>query len=399
VWDPEPEPWGTWTEVIPAGETPVATALAGQVNIPIRGSGKAEWGDMILIFGGESSEKGPPSDRVQIYNSLTNEWSYGDSMPEGLANFGAAVLPGVGDTYQIITFGGVDSSFERVAKSYIYTSDIPVVEDGCVPDATTLCLNGRRFQIRVSWEDFEGNTGEGFAHGLTGDTGYFWYFDESNVEMVIKVLDGTWLNGHFWIYYGSLSNVQFEVTITDVETGYTKIYRNELGGFASVGDVEGIPEGGEKSARELVRVPAGVMDMTAARLYTELVGTTGPLDMVAKRQGDCTPDATSLCLNNERFRVEVAWEDFEGNTGVGQAVGMTGDTGYFWFFDDANVELVLKVLDGNWLNNHYWVFYGSLSNVWYEITVTDTETGTTKTYENPSGNFASVGDTEAFPGS
>jgi len=138
--------------------------------------------------------------------------------------------------------------------------------------------------------------------------------------------------------------------------------------------------------------------MRAARLYTELVGTSPILDSAAKQQGDCTADTASLCLNNERFRVEVAWEDFDGNTGVGQAVGMTGDTGYFWFFDDANVELVLKVLDGIGINNHYWVFYGSLSNVWYEITVTDTETGSTHTYTNPSGNFASVGDTEAFPG-
>ena len=75
---------------------------------------------------------------------------------------------------------------------------------------------------------------------------------------------------------------------------------------------------------------------------------------------------------------------------------MTDDTGYFWFFDPANVELVVKVLDGRSLNNHFWVFYGALSNTQYTITVLDTMTGQTRQYTNPSGQFASVGDTAAF---
>jgi len=37
-----------------------------------------------------------------------------------------------------------------------------------------------------------------------------------------------------------------------------------------------------------------------------------------------------------------------------------------------------------------------LSNVEYEITVTDTETGENRQYFNPSGHFASVGAPEAL---
>jgi hypothetical protein len=42
------------------------------------------------------------------------------------------------------------------------------------------------------------------------------------------------------------------------------------------------------------------------------------------------------------------------------------------------------------------VFYGALSNLEYDITVTDTTTGNTKTYHNPLGTTASLADVNAF---
>jgi hypothetical protein len=56
----------------------------------------------------------------------------------------------------------------------------------------------------------------------------------------------------------------------------------------------------------------------------------------------------------------------------------------------------VKVLDARAVNGSFWLFYGSLSNVAYTITVTDTATGTTRTYRNEGGSFGSVGDTKAF---
>ena len=55
-----------------------------------------------------------------------------------------------------------------------------------------------------------------------------------------------------------------------------------------------------------------------------------------------------------------------------------------------------KVLDACTINDHFWVFYGALSNVEYRITVDDTATGATRIYSNPLHQFASRGDTEAF---
>ncbi|HSG38686.1 MAG TPA: hypothetical protein VLE27_03515, partial [Thermoanaerobaculia bacterium] len=101
----------------------------------------------------------------------------------------------------------------------------------------------------------------------------------------------------------------------------------------------------------------------------------------------CVPSETALCLLGNRFRVEATWRDFDGNAGTAKAVPQTGDTGAFWFFHRENLELMVKVIDGRGVNGRFWFYYGSLSNVAFTITVTDTATGLQKTYRNPSGRF------------
>ncbi len=112
----------------------------------------------------------------------------------------------------------------------------------------------------------------------------------------------------------------------------------------------------------------------------------------------CTASAQNLCLSGGRFRVSVNWKNqyAGGTTGTGTAVALTGDTGYFWFFDAANVELVIKVLDGRSSNGHFWGFYGGLSDVEYTITGPDTQNSVIRTYRNAPGTLASVADTAAF---
>lgn len=63
-------------------------------------------------------------------------------------------------------------------------------------------------------------------------------------------------------------------------------------------------------------------------------------------------------------------------------------------FDPDNVELVVKVLDGRRINGRYWVFFGSPTDVAFDLVVTDTLSGIRRSYRNL--NFASFGDTEAF---
>jgi hypothetical protein len=114
--------------------------------------------------------------------------------------------------------------------------------------------------------------------------------------------------------------------------------------------------------------------------------------------GSCTPNATTLCLNNGRFRVQATYTTPAGATGPGMAVSQTSDTGLFWFFSANNIEVILKVVNACTFGApRYWVFAGGLTNVQVVLTVTDTSNGTTRTYTNPQNTaFAPVQDTDAF---
>ncbi|MEM8931514.1 MAG: spondin domain-containing protein, partial [Acidobacteriota bacterium] len=63
-----------------------------------------------------------------------------------------------------------------------------------------------------------------------------------------------------------------------------------------------------------------------------------------------TPPAPPLDLRDGRFRVTVEWRDTDQRRGVGQPLELTDDSGTFWFFDAANVEVLVKVLDGCAIN-------------------------------------------------
>jgi hypothetical protein len=112
----------------------------------------------------------------------------------------------------------------------------------------------------------------------------------------------------------------------------------------------------------------------------------------------CEFPPTTLCLDNGRYTVEAAYRTPSGASGDGQAVALTADTGYFWFFSADNVEVILKVLDGCAINGHHWVFSAGLTNVEVTLTVTDHTTGQQKQYVNALGTqYAPVQDTSALP--
>ena len=123
----------------------------------------------------------------------------------------------------------------------------------------------------------------------------------------------------------------------------------------------------------------------------------GYVDGTFFRQTSCTPADQDLCLNGGRFRVTAQWES-TNNGGTGHGVQFNDNSGYFWFFDSNNTELVVKVLNACPAPfNHYWVFAAGLTNVLVTLNVEDTAAGVVNHYINPEGTaFLPLQDTAAF---
>jgi len=243
------------------------------------------------------------------------------------------------------------------------------VSSGCVSSPTRLCLQGSRFQVDVAWTLPQGHgSGSGNAVPLTNDTGYFWFFSNTNVEMVVKVLNACGVNGKFWVFAGGLTNVQADITVTDTQTGAMTTYHN--------------PQ----------NTPFQPIQDTGAFACGSTHANAAAPDV------NPTPAATSgLQLDNGRFQIDATWTTAQGQTGSGQGVALTTDTGYFWFFDSSNVEMVIKVLNACSVNHRFWVFAGGLTNVKVDIKVTDTKTGAFKRYSNLQGvQFKPIQDTGAL---
>lgn len=263
----------------------------------------------------------------------------------------------------------------------------------CVDGPTVLCLQNGRFKVEAAFRTSQGINGLAQARPLTPDTGTFYFFNEANIEMVVKVLRACGLNQRYWVFAGGLTDVEVDLSVTDTLTGAAKLYRNSAGvPFQPLQDTNAFATCDAGIAERVREIRAG--------LETRDEGRGTPFEeplLEGGTRGTCTPSATRLCLRNDRFAVETEWTTSTGAMGAGTAVQLTPDTGYFTFFNASNVEMIVKVLNGCPLGNRYWVFAGGLTDVRVVTTVTDTSTGAQRTYTNPQGSpFQPLQDTGAF---
>ncbi|HJX27196.1 MAG TPA: hypothetical protein VJ885_04740 [Thermoanaerobaculia bacterium] len=261
--------------------------------------------------------------------------------------------------------------------------DAQIFTLGCGADADTLCLRDGRFRVEVSWRDHQGNTGTGHPVALGDDTGTFWFFTSSNAELFIKILDGRNINDRFWVFYGSLSDVEYTIRVEDTVTGQVRTYQNPSGNMASHADVNAFP--GTASA-------AGPLLSRSARPATQplIDPLIGPIV--------CAYGADALCLLGMEYQVTVDFIDpFTGQTRTARGFPFSQESGAFWFFDQGNIELFVKVLDGSAVNGHAWVFHAALTDVEYTLRVLHVPSRTGWEYHNPRGRMHSGADTSALP--
>jgi hypothetical protein len=118
-----------------------------------------------------------------------------------------------------------------------FSSTFPAVQQwlaptgvgSCVPDANTLCLSNARFRVRAYWTRPDNSSGSGTAVSLSGDSGYFWFFSATNIELIVKVLNGCGINSQYWVFASGLTNVNVTMIVEDTVTGASQTYLNPQG--------------------------------------------------------------------------------------------------------------------------------------------------------------------------
>lgn len=208
-------------------------------------------------------------------------------------------------------------------------------------------------------------------------------------------------NGSFFDVYLFAGLAGHQVTIDMGSNDFDTF----LGLFDDVGNLldDDDDDGPGTNSRIQLTLPAdGVYQIVANSLFAD---QKGPYELTLRCEGALTnappcSDGQSdvLCLANDRFAVVSAWAT-NTDSGIGNAVPLTDDTGYFWFFSANNVEVVTKVLNAciPSLGNRFWVFSGGLTNVQTLIRVVDTDEDVFVDYVNNINTpFQPIQDTNAF---
>lgn len=125
--------------------------------------------------------------------------------------------------------------------------------------------------------------------------------------------------------------------------------------------------------------------------------------------GSCSESSTTACMLSGRFRVSVryrgAFDNNAPNTGAlrKSVVGFANpayETAFFYFNDSNNIEMMVKMLDQGNTNSGgqrtIAVLFGSATPLRIEVTITDTQTGATKTYNSFFNEMKGTTDFTAF---
>ncbi len=126
-------------------------------------------------------------------------------------------------------------------------------------------------------------------------------------------------------------------------------------------------------------------------------GPSGSGRLAPGEYSDCHPTTTPLVFDGD-YKVSLCYETAKGEAGEAKGgIWASGQSGLLWFFDRGNAEVLIKVLDGCSHNDRRWVFVAPVTDVAFNLHVTDSR-GLLWTHRNRLGVTASTrSDTSAFP--
>jgi len=184
---------------------------------------------VIFDFGGAPV---PDGDMLAIRQTATGP---GQVFFDG--GMGAAAVDPAPPTPPVEAFETVDttpplSSYQKARVGLTLIQDD--LAGGCIPTITTLCIDNvpgdRRFEVTLDFNHAPSLHGSAFAVstaslGVTNG-GLFWFFSQSNPEMLVKVLNACSFNSRFWVFFNASTNVGYTMKIRDTSTGQVKSYFN-----------------------------------------------------------------------------------------------------------------------------------------------------------------------------
>lgn len=206
------------------------------------------------------------------------------------------------------------------------------------------------------------------------------------------------------IFYGSVRGVQSDRLVTvNSSTGRATLLGSigfrEVHGLThdpTSGGLLGLADG--DSAPKLISINRSSGSGALIGHIPASDAVTGLASAPLTAPSQCSAGSDALFLEGGRFRIDACWRTSDGNKGTGKVAHQQGAGAVLWFFDPANPELFVKVIDACVPPfNRYWVFVAGLTNVGVEVRVTDQVRGFSKVYGNVLGQtMQSVNDTSSF---
>lgn len=211
-------------------------------------------------------------------------------------------------------------------------------------------------------------------------------------------------------------NEDSECLITSIQEedfdGYLFLYRNDFDPANPLANLIALDDDGPDFARGQSRIDAlpllisdnyylvtAGFDGSEIGTFSNQVACDGPATRVLAGDGDFGAgnyDGRVAEVLGGRFRISVTGVDFSESTFVGKSVPLSStDSALFWFFQPANFELLIKMVDGCSLNDRYWVYYAATTNVAFTIRVYDSFADVSKFYSNALGSTVDIAKTDS----
>ena len=124
---------------------------------------------------------------------------------------------------------------ERESRWELQVAAIESYESGpgvalCEPAPTALCLRGGRYRVTLDWSAPDGGRAAALvSDARTAEAGLFSFFTPANWEVLVKVLDGCEVNGHYWVSAASATDMGLDLVVRDVRTGAERQYAKAAG--------------------------------------------------------------------------------------------------------------------------------------------------------------------------